>query len=271
MRAGLDVEWVERAPIAGFDTGPAIKFRNQAQFHPLHYLRGLAAAIERYGGRIYTGTRVVDVQESENGIAKTQDGLTIRARRFVVATNTPINDRYVIHTKQAPYTTYVIGLRRAERLSPARALLGHGGARRAGRQADRDDSLSLCARVATATDGDEVLVVGGEDHKTGQAEISSSATTNLEEWTRVRWPQAGEVVFRWSGQVMEPEDCMAFIGRNPADKDNVLHRHRRLGQRHDARHDCRHPDSRPDHGPGKSLGRSSTIRRASASRRLAIS
>ena len=67
-------------PLTGFDTGPAIKFRNQAQFHPLQYLRALAAAIERYGGRIYTGTRVVDVQESEHGIAKTQDGLTIHAQ-----------------------------------------------------------------------------------------------------------------------------------------------------------------------------------------------
>jgi glycine/D-amino acid oxidase-like deaminating enzyme len=86
----------------GIQRGPAIKYRNQGQFHPLHYLRGLAAAIERYGGKIYTGTRVVDVQESEDGVAKTQDGHTIRARHFIVATNTPINDRYVIHTKQAP-------------------------------------------------------------------------------------------------------------------------------------------------------------------------
>src|SRR5215203_5364067 len=111
VRAGAEAEWVERAPIDAFYTGPAIRFRNQGQFHPLRYLRGLAAAIERRGGRIYTGTRVVDVQESESGIAKTDGGQAIPARHFVVASNTPINDRYVIHTKQAPYTTYVIGFR----------------------------------------------------------------------------------------------------------------------------------------------------------------
>lgn len=33
---------------------------------------------------------------------------------------------------------------------------------------------------------------------------------------------AAEVRFRWSGQVMEPMDGMAFIGRNPGMEDNVF-------------------------------------------------
>jgi Rieske Fe-S protein len=45
---------------------------------------------------------------------------------------------------------------------------------------------------------------------------------NLERWTRERFPQAGEVEFRWSGEVMEPVDGIAFIGRNPLDHDNVF-------------------------------------------------
>jgi glycine/D-amino acid oxidase-like deaminating enzyme/nitrite reductase/ring-hydroxylating ferredoxin subunit len=219
-RAGMDVEWVDRAPIPGFDTGPAIRFRNQGQFHPLHYLRGLAAAIERRGGRIYTGTRVVDVQESEDGVAKTQDGYTIRARHFVVASNTPINDRFVIHTKQAPYTTYVIGLR-VPKGSVEHALYWDM-AEHAGQEDKPIGQIPYhYVRVAAGADGDEVLVVGGEDHKTAQEADYEQRYTHLEDWARVRWPQAREVVFRWSGQVMEPEDYMGFIGRNPADKDNV--------------------------------------------------
>ncbi|MBA3883174.1 MAG: FAD-dependent oxidoreductase [Chthoniobacterales bacterium] len=220
LRAGLDVELVNRAPMEGLDSGPAIKFKNQAQFHPLHYLRGLAAAIERYGGKIFTGTRVVDVQESDNGVAKTKDGFTIEAQSFVVATNTPINDRYVIHTKQAPYTTYVIGLR-VPKGSVTRALFWDT-AQHAG---EEDQAIGMVpyhyVRVAEDENGNEVLVVGGEDHKTGQADDFEQRYQRLEDWTRVRWPNAGEVVFRWSGQVMEPEDMMGFIGRNPSDKDNV--------------------------------------------------
>ena len=220
-RAGLKVEWVERAPIDAFNTGPAIKFPSQAQFHPLYYLRGLAAAIEQRGGAIYTGTRVVDVQESEEGIAKTEDGHTIRARSFIVATNTPTNDRYVIHTKQAPYTTYVIGLR-VPKGAITRGLFWdmaeHAG--------EEDKPIGMVpyhyVRLANGdSPNEEILVVGGEDHKTGQADDFELRYDRLEEWTRIRWPQATEVVFRWSGQVMEPEDGVAFIGRNPSDKDNV--------------------------------------------------
>jgi Rieske Fe-S protein len=42
----------------------------------------------------------------------------------------------------------------------------------------------------------------------------------LLEWTRRHFPVAGDIAFRWSGQVIEPNDYMAFIGRNPGD-DNV--------------------------------------------------
>ncbi len=222
QRAGVDVEWVERAPIEGFNTGPAIKFKNQAQFHPLHYLRGLASAVERYGGKIYTGTRVVDVQESEDGVAKTQDGFTIHASAFVVASNTPINDRYVIHTKQAPYTSYVIGLR-VPKGAVTRALFWDT-AEHAGQEDKPIGMISYhYVRLGTGEkEGEEVLVVGGEDHKTGQADDFEQRYQRLEDWTRVRWPQAGEVVFRWSGQVMEPEDYIGFIGRNPSDKGNVF-------------------------------------------------
>src|SRR5689334_15268656 len=71
-------------------------------------------------------------------------------------------------------------------------------------------------------DREEILVVGGEDHKTGQEHNGAERFGRIEQWTRERWPQVGEVEFRWSGQVMEPVDGIAFIGRNPLDDDNVF-------------------------------------------------
>jgi Rieske Fe-S protein len=67
----------------------------------------------------------------------------------------------------------------------------------------------------------EILIVGGEDHKTGQADDAGTRYALLEQWTRERFPMATEVGFRWSGQIMEPVDGLAFIGRNPLDDDNV--------------------------------------------------
>lgn len=65
-------------------------------------------------------------------------------------------------------------------------------------------------------------IVGGEDHKTGQADDGPLRFARLEAWTRARFPAAGEVLCRWSGQIMEPVDGLAYIGRNPADSDNVF-------------------------------------------------
>jgi nitrite reductase/ring-hydroxylating ferredoxin subunit len=66
------------------------------------------------------------------------------------------------------------------------------------------------------------LIVGGEDHKTGQGDISDQPFERLESWARRRFPLAGEVRYQWSGQVMEPVDGLAFIGRNPVGHDNVF-------------------------------------------------
>src|SRR5205807_1298928 len=63
---------------------------------------------------------------------------------------------------------------------------------------------------------------GGEDHKTGQADDSAERFARLETWARKRFPMLGKIQFRWSGQVMEPVDGVAFIGRNPLDSENIF-------------------------------------------------
>jgi glycine/D-amino acid oxidase-like deaminating enzyme/nitrite reductase/ring-hydroxylating ferredoxin subunit len=211
-RAGLTgVEMVDRAPIETFHTRSALRFPQQAQFHPLEYLTGLTRAFTRNGGRIFSETHATSITGGEEASVETNRGGTVRCDVIVVATNSPVNDRVAIHTKQAPYVTYVIGMR-VPKGSVTRALYWdtpdpyHYVRLQSGRDNDRDD----------------ILIVGGEDHKTGQAHDGYERFARLEQWTRERWPQVGEVEFRWSGQVMEPVDGIAFIGRNPLDEDNVF-------------------------------------------------
>ena len=104
-----DVERVGRAPLASFDTGPCLRFPRQAEFHPLKYLAGLAEAIKRTRGRIFTGTHAQTIDGGKPARIKTSRGQTVTADAVVVATNTPVNDLVAIHLQQAPYLTYVIG------------------------------------------------------------------------------------------------------------------------------------------------------------------
>jgi glycine/D-amino acid oxidase-like deaminating enzyme len=206
-RAGLhDVQKIARAPIA-FDTGPCLRFPSQGQFHPLKYLAGLAQAIERGGGRIHTGTHATQVQGGDDAAVTTSAG-AVRARHVVVATNSPVNDLVVIHTKQAPYMTYVVGAR-VPKNAVTTALYWD--------TADPYHYLRLQPLDATH----DLLIVGGEDHKSGQADDTAERHPRLERWARERFPHMGEVLYRWAGQVMETVDGLAFIGRNPLDHDNV--------------------------------------------------
>jgi Rieske Fe-S protein len=122
-----------------------------------------------------------------------------------------------IHTKQAPYHTYAIGARVAPgSITPALYW-------------DTEDPyhyvrLHRSSDRELGGDNDEpvdILIAGGEDHKAGQARDADARFERLERWMRDRFPAAGPVEFRWSGQVMETNDGLAFIGRNPLDADNV--------------------------------------------------
>ena len=86
-----------------------MRYPRQATFHPLKYLSGVAAAIEAKGGVFFAGTIVSRDRRTYDGsvIVKTDRG-TITARAAVVATNSPIVDRFALHTKMAPYRTYAM-------------------------------------------------------------------------------------------------------------------------------------------------------------------
>jgi len=207
-RAGLNgVEKVVRAPVESFNTGPALRFPRQAQFHPLKYLDGLVKAIMRDDGRLFGQTHATKIEGGPEATIETSHGPVVKSEVVVVATNTPVNDRVAIHTKQAPYVTYVIGVR-VPKASVTRALYWDTGDPYHYLRLQREDDY-------------DVLIVGGEDHKTGQANDGNERFARLEQWTRERFPQSLDVEYRWSGQVMEPVDGLAFIGRNPLDEDNV--------------------------------------------------
>ncbi len=202
-RAGLaGVKRLERAPYASWDTGPCLLFPQVAQFHPLKYLAGVAEAIRRRGGRIYCSSHADHVEGGVPGLVHVGRHV-VSAGDVVVATNVPVNDRVAIHLKQAPYMTYVI----AARVPPgsvSRVLCWDTG--------DPYHYVRL---------HEDLLIVGGEDHKTGQADDAPARHARLEAWARSRFPMLGPVEFAWGGQVMETIDYLGFIGRNPMDHENV--------------------------------------------------
>ena len=210
-KAEIPVAMFDRVPGLSFDTGPCIEFQNQAQFHPLKYLSGLCDAITLKGGGIYAATRATRIEgNSRKRIVRTEKG-RITADAVIVATNTPFNDRIVMHSKQAGYMSYVLGFRIPKGSVP-RMLLWDDG-----------DPYYY---VRLASPGDErkthdILLVGGQDFRVGQDPHPEHRFYEIEQWVRVRFLMAGPVEFRWSGEMMEPSDGLAYLGINPMDGKNV--------------------------------------------------
>jgi glycine/D-amino acid oxidase-like deaminating enzyme len=187
----------------------SLRFPNQARFHPLKYLAGLAQAIAQRGGRLFGDTVVESAMEEKTGVVVKTDRGSVRATDVVFATNSPIGGSVTIHTKQAPYRTYALA-----------ATLTRGSLPDA-LYWDTLDPYHY-VRLQPHCEHQDIVIVGGEDHKSGQADDGEARFAALESWARERLPKMGKVIHRWSGQVMEPADYVGFIGRNSGDKHRYI-------------------------------------------------
>jgi Rieske Fe-S protein len=140
-------------------------------------------------------------------------GGQVSSRFAVVATNAPIHERVAVQTKLAPYLSYAIAMSVPRGAVPA-ALYW--------------DTLDPYHYVRVhAARGDEprdLLIVGGEDQRVGPIEKHkvTKRYRRLEAWARRHFPAVETVHHRWSGQVLETIDGLAFIGPTPSGPSNLL-------------------------------------------------
>ena len=199
----------EPTPLHAGNRARSLRFPDQGRFHPLKYLAGLAKSITRKGGHLFAETAVETVTEENNGVVVKADKGTVRATDAVIATNGPIAGSVGIHTKQAPYRTYAVA-----------ATLPHGSLADA-LYWDTLDPYHY-VRLQPHSERSDMVIIGGEDHKSGEADDGEARFAALESWARDRLPNMGKVIHRWSGQVMEPVDYIGFVGRNAGDNHRYL-------------------------------------------------
>lgn len=203
-RAGAPVQSLAAAPFPGLEPGACLRFPGQGQLHPLRYLAGLTSAFVRHGGRIFRGAHALDVHDGEPARVELEGGRSVTASAVIVATHSPFTTRVAMHTKQAAYRTFVIAAE-CPRGSIPPVLMWDTG----------DPYHYVRIVPASGADAHDLLLVGGEDHKTGQADDADARFERLEQWMRARFASAGDVRRRWSGQVLETLDHLAYIGLQP--------------------------------------------------------
>lgn len=203
-KCGAHLEFLQETPFLK-DKTPSLKYKAQGQFHPLKYLKGLVSILQELQVDIFENTQIQDFeQHDEKSWTLTSDrGIEIEADYVVVATDSPVNTRFHIHTKQYAYRTYSIGLEYKEHIERP-ALLW-----------DTEDPYHYIRFHK------DQIIIGAEDHKVGQPP-ESDPFFNLEKWSREHFDHLGEVKWRWSGQIFEPADQMAYIGHSPGTHKNIF-------------------------------------------------
>ena len=202
-KAKVEVEKSRGLKLKGHEDAPVLHYKNQATFHPLKYLSGLVREIEATGGRLFSDTAVSEVSEDADGVTlKTENGRTVTAANAVFATNSPTCDWVEIHSKMAPYRTYAMAFTIPRGTIPD-ALYW-----------DMADPYHY-VRFQPGPGSTDYLIVGGADHKSGEADDGAIRFEGLEAWIRELVPDLGREVNRWSGQVLDTIDYCGFIGRDP--------------------------------------------------------
>ncbi len=196
---GFDAEFVTSNPLS---IRPAMVISAQARIHPVKYLRGLLhAAIER-GCAVFEDSPVEAIDVDEPAVIS--HGTRIDCDMVIVATHNPLGSLHgliqgaLLQTRLALYTSYVIcgTVRRGtlpdalfwDTATPYRYL-----------------------RMSPSHDHD-VVVYGGEDHKTGQGPEPADAPFGRLESSLKKMAPDVALTHRWSGQVIETDDGLPFIG-----------------------------------------------------------
>lgn len=197
---GFAAHWLDSIPVMQV---PGVRFANQGQIHPAKYLAGLARAVTSGGWQIYEDAEVAATHE--DGTAVKVGAHYVNYRRLVLATHVPLAGETglvsaaMFQAKLAPYSTYVVQAGLANSSFPAASFW------------DTADPYNYL-RIEPAAGGRQVLIYGGEDHKTGQEEDTPGRFKRLERRLQRLFP-AARIEHRWSGQVIETHDGLPYIGQ----------------------------------------------------------
>src|SRR5581483_7790825 len=195
---GFDARFLDQVP---YVKAPGVRFANQAKFHPRKYLAALLEIIAAKGAHVFAQS---DVQEiTDEPLSVNANGHSIRAKFVVIATHVPLQgvtgtvSAALFQTKLAPYSTYVVGAKIPRGSVPEASFWD---------TSDPYDYLRIDAH-----DDHDYAIYGGEDHKTGQGGDAGQHFAKLEKKLMELIPHA-QIDHRWSGQVIETNDGLPFIG-----------------------------------------------------------
>lgn len=184
----------------------SLKFPNQFQFHPLKYILGLAKEFIQAGGKILENTFITEVEHKDGIHTAVAEQSTYKALHLIYATHIPPGINH-FSFRCAPYRSYVLGLRLKNK-NEYPTVMAY----------DMQEPYHYFR--THKVDGEQLLILGGADHKTGH-EDPDKAYQELEDYAN-QYFNIKDVVYRWSSQYYVPVDGLPYIGRMSSSDDTIF-------------------------------------------------
>jgi glycine/D-amino acid oxidase-like deaminating enzyme/nitrite reductase/ring-hydroxylating ferredoxin subunit len=197
-RAGLQASYTEETDLP-WPVAAAIRVDDQAEFHPRRYLLPLAEAIAGGGSHVFERTRALAVAGGKERVRISTTRGELTADQVVVATHFPFLDRGGYFARMHPERSYGLGFYVNSGAKPPQGMYLS------------TESPSHTVRSHPTANG-EMVIAGGESHKTGQGGDTAERVARLERWARERF-DVRSIEYRWSTQDNMPVDGVPFIGR----------------------------------------------------------
>lgn len=202
---GIAAAFMNKTPLP-FDVKAAVRFDNQAAFHPRKYILALAEEISHDGSFIFENTRAVDIEEGEFCSVITEDGHKVVAPNVIIASHYPFYDGGGLYfTRIYAEKSYVLGVKISEKFPDGMFITAE------------DPGRSL--RSTKYEDG-EMVLVGGEHHKTGHGGSTIKHFEALENFAYDTF-KVQDILYRWSTQDCMTLDDIPYVGHLTSKTKNI--------------------------------------------------
>lgn len=203
---GIDGELLEQIPFK-INVKKALVMKNQAQFHPVKYLSHLIQVIIEKGGLIFENTVAVNVETGERPTVLTRDGSRVSGDFVLACSHFPFYEGAGFYSgRLSAHRSYLLAVKAKEKFPGGMYL--------------SSDEPSHSLR-STQLNGEEILLIGGENHKTGQDSDTMDCYESLKEFGEQVF-DFDQVLYRWSAQDLETLDKIPYIGEITAGQRNIL-------------------------------------------------
>lgn len=206
-KLGIPGEYRETSPLP-FPVKAALVMHNQAQFHPLRYLADLVDDFVQAGGRIFEQTTAMDIDKGDRPRVITELGHEVSCSHVLIGSHFPFDDKTGWYfARMHAERSYVLGIL-TKREFP-------GGMYISVEQPKRS------LRYTTMENGEKLVLVGGESHKTGQGICTIKHYEALEQFGESAYG-IRDIVYRWSAQDLDTLDNLPYVGRVTSGHPNIL-------------------------------------------------